>query len=239
MFHWLPESISTYSAKIDSVMKMIWVIVFAWFVLVELILFYFIFRYRRRNGGKATFQTGHGKAILWILIPAALVLGFDLSIDFKQNPVWNEIKVELPEKIDQKIDIQGKQFVWDFVLPGKDGKLGTPDDIKTVNQLTVPLNAVVQFNLGAEDVIHSFWVPVLRLKQDAVPGRKIKGWFQATQAGVYTIGCAELCGSGHGVMKGQLHVLEPEAYQKWLEENSPAEPMASAQNPLSNPGEPK
>lgn len=221
MFHWLPENISTYGDKIDGIMKMIWVIVFSWFVVVEVVFFYFLFRYRARQGGKATFQPGRGKAVLWILIPAALVLGFDLAIDLKQNPVWNEVKINMPEQVDQEISIQGKQFVWDFILPGRDNKLGTVDDVKTVNQLTVPVNSKILFHLGADDVIHSFWVPALRLKQDAVPGRKIKGWFEATKEGTYAIACAELCGSGHGVMKGQIHVLGKQAYADWLETNSP------------------
>ncbi|MCB1214557.1 MAG: cytochrome c oxidase subunit II [Deltaproteobacteria bacterium] len=223
LFYWLPENISTYGAKIDGIMKMIWVIVFSWFVVVELVLFYFIFRYRAKEGGRASFQPGHGKAVLWILIPAALVLACDLAIDVRQNPVWDEIKINMPkpEEADQEIEINAQQFAWNFVMPGRDGSLKTADDIKVMGTLTLPVGAKVIFYLTSQDVIHSFWVPVLRLKQDAVPGRRITGWFQATKEGTYIIGCAELCGSGHGVMKAKLRILSPHDYEEWLEKESP------------------
>jgi cytochrome c oxidase subunit 2 len=222
MFRWLPENVSSYGADIDGIMKMIWAIVFAWFVLTEAVLFYFLFRYRRRPGGKAAFESGDTwKALAWILVPALLVLGFDLSIEVFQNPVWDRVKIHLPDHPDQTIRVQGQQFVWNFTLPGRDGALDTADDIKTFNQLVVPVHAKIEFLLGSEDVLHSFWLPNLRLKQDAVPGRVIKGWFEATKEGTYPIACAELCGSGHGVMKGELRVLNKKDFEKWLEENSP------------------
>lgn len=223
MMHWLPENISSFGGDMDAVMRGIWNIVFAWFILAELVLFYFLVRYRKRAGQKAAYERGHTlKAMAWVLVPAALVLVFDLGIDFYQNPVWSKIKIELPENPDQIIQIEGQQFVWNFTVPGADQKLGTSDDIKTVNQLYVPLNKKIVFRLSSQDVLHSFWVPNLRLKQDAVPGRVIKGWFEAIKTGTYSIGCAELCGSGHGMMKGQLHVLSEKDYQDWLAKETPA-----------------
>lgn len=218
---WLPEDVSTFGHGIDETLRLIYYIVGAWLVLVEALLFYFIFRYRRKKGQKATYQTGHSwKALYWILIPGAVILCFDVAIETIQAPVWREIKEDLPEHPDQIIGIKGRQFVWEFTHPGRDHQLGTPDDIQTLNQLTVPVHAKIVFQLESEDVLHSFWVPNLRLKQDAVPGRMIKGWFEATKEGDYVIACAELCGSGHGIMKGTLHVLNQEDYQKWQNENS-------------------
>ena len=75
--------------------------------------------------------------------------------------------------------------------------------------------------LTSEDVIHSFFVPVLRLKQDMLPGRKIEAWFEATETGKYEIACAELCGYGHYTMRGLLYVHSEEAYAKWLAESWP------------------
>lgn len=222
LFHWLPEDISTFGHGIDHVLKVIYYIVGAWFLAVQGVLFYFIFRYRRKEGRKATYQAGLSwKALYWVLIPAVVILGLDLAIDAIQAPVWRQIKEELPATPDQTIRITGKQFIWEFVHPGVDGRLDTPDDIQTLNQLTVPVHAKIVFELKAADVLHSFWVPNLRLKQDAVPGRTIKGWFEATKEGDFVIACAELCGSGHGIMRGELHILNPEDYQKWLKENTP------------------
>lgn len=218
----LPENIATYGASIDNVIRLIYYIVGAWFVVTEAVLIYFVLRYRKRAGQKASYQPGTTLAALaWILVPAALVLAFDLGIDFIQGPAWNEVKLTLPEHPNQKIRVIGRQFVWDFTHAGKDGELGTVDDIQTLNQLTVPVNSTVLFELGAADVIHSLWIPNLRLKQDAVPGRMIRGWFEATREGTYPIACAELCGSGHGIMKGELHVLSASDYTKWLDEMSP------------------
>ncbi|MDO8462546.1 MAG: cytochrome c oxidase subunit II [Deltaproteobacteria bacterium] len=218
MLGWFPENISTYGHGIDHVIQVIYYIVGAWFLLVEGVLFYFLIRYRKKKGVPAVYEPGSTwKALLWVFIPAVLILGFDLGIDWAQAPVWDEIKLSLPLP-EQVVRVTGRQFVWEFVQAGPDGKLDTADDIATVNQLTVPIHAKVQFELLAADVIHSLWIPNLRLKQDAVPGRTIKGWFEATKEGTYPIACAELCGSGHGVMKGELHVLNPVDYQRWLHE---------------------
>ena len=112
----------------------------------------------------------------------------------------------------------GKQFNWEFTYPGPDGKLGTPDDLKLDNELHIPVGKVVHVNLTAKDVIHSFFLPHFRLKQDAVPGREIPVWFEATKPGEYEIPCAELCGFGHSGMNGKLYAHTPEEYEKWVRE---------------------
>ena len=103
-------------------------------------------------------------------------------------------------------------------LSGADGKFGTDDDVKFDNDLHVPVSKVVRVQLSSKDVIHSFFLPNLRLKQDAVPGRTILTWFEATKPGKYELPCAELCGFGHSGMKGWLNVYTPEDYQKWAAE---------------------
>lgn len=221
MLGWLPENISTFGPKIDHLLEIIYYIVGGWFLVAEGALFYFIFRYRKKEGVRATYQPGVTlKALAWILVPVALILGFDIAIDLTQTPVWNEIKIWLPPP-DQTVRIKGRQFVWEFVHPGRDGELDTIDDIETTNQLVVPIHHKIQFELQALDVIHSLWIPHLRLKQDAVPGRTIKGWFEANQVGTYPVACAELCGSGHGVMRGTLRVLAESDYRQWVVENTP------------------
>lgn len=219
MLDWLPENISTYGGRIDDVIRTIYYIVGVWFVLTEAVLFYFIVRYRRSRNPSAHYQPGTSwKALAWILLPAVLILWFDLAIDIVQAPVWREIKETLPPS-ELTVRITGKQFVWEIVHPGPDGDLDTEDDIETLNELAVPVHSKVQFELEAADVVHSLWIPHMRLKQDAVPGRRIKGWFEATKEGVYPIACAELCGSGHNLMQGRLRVMDPAGYQDWLKEN--------------------
>src|SRR5437867_1053276 len=114
-----------------------------------------------------------------------------------------------------------------ILYPGPDGKFQTSDDYQVDNDLRVPVNKVVRVLLGSHDVIHSFFIPQARLKQDALPGREIPAWFNITKPGVYEIPCAELCGFGHSGMKGQLTVYSDADYQKWLKEQWPPAGQAS------------
>jgi cytochrome c oxidase subunit 2 len=120
------------------------------------------------------------------------------------------------------VQITAKQFNWEILYPGPDGKFDTDDDKMMENDLHVPVNEVVRVRLTSKDVIHSFFVPQFRLKQDAVPGRVIEIWFQATQPGVYELPCAELCGFGHSGMLGHVTVQSAEEYQSWIKEQWPS-----------------
>lgn len=216
MLQWLPENVASYGFRWDQVFANIYYIVGVWFLAAEFLLFFCLFAFRGSKGRKAAYLPGHSwKAMSWVLVPAILVLGLDLVMDSQQVPVWREIKEELPPA-DQEVLVNGKQFVWEFTHPGPDGRLGTADDVQNMNQLYVPVGKVIHLRIRAEDVIHSLFIPNLRFKQDAVPGREIRGWFKAVKAGEYKISCAELCGVGHGNMGGWLHVLSAEDYRKWL-----------------------
>ena len=98
--------------------------------------------------------------------------------------------------------------------------LDTADDITTVDELHVEVGKTYHFQLEATDVIHCFSVPVFRLKQDAVPGRTITGWFKPTRVGEFDIQCAEMCGIGHGVMAARIHIETQEQHAAWVGENS-------------------
>ena len=95
------------------------------------------------------------------------------------------------------------------------------------NDLHVPVNKTIRIALKSRDVIHSFFVPNFRLKQDAVPGHEIPVWFKATKAGKYEVPCAELCGFGHSGMRGWLYVDTPEAYESWAKEHGVGASVAS------------
>lgn len=107
-----------------------------------------------------------------------------------------------------------------FQHPGPDGQLDTADDIKTVDELHVEKDKLYHFELTSRDVLHSFSVPVFRLKQDAIPGRVIRGWFEPTRAGSYDIQCTEICGIGHGIMNARIVVDTPEAHSAWIASKS-------------------
>lgn len=216
MLHWLPENISSFGQQIDDVMYLIYYVVGVWFLVAEGVLLYFIFRYRRQAGVKAAFAPGRTlKTLAWVVVPAILVLICDLAIDAKGEAAWAAVKKEIPPA-DVQILVEARQFAWTIHHAGKSGVIGDPDNIVTSGELHVPVNKVVRFELQSRDVIHSFWVPTLRLKQDIVPGRTIPGWFKATKTGKYGFGCAQLCGAGHTVMGGTLIVHDQKEYDEWL-----------------------
>lgn len=219
---WFPKNVSSFGGDIDFVFYLIFYIVGFWFLLTQGTILYFIIRYRRREGGKASYVLGEKlEQTAWILVPTLIVLLLDLGIDFAGGRAYEKVKGEIPPS-DVVVQLTAKQFNWVFTYPSLDGDFGTPDDVKKENELNVPVGKVVQVRLRSEDVIHSFFVPALRLKQDVVPGREIPTWFKATEPGRYEIACAELCGFGHYNMPGLL-VVHPEAeYAKWLAENQPS-----------------
>jgi cytochrome c oxidase subunit 2 len=219
---------STYASDIDDLILLIAVLVGFWFVLCELIFFSFIVRFRAKEGRRADYITGEEKELKrWITIPHLLVLVCDVFIIIGAVRVWYNVKQVLPPA-EQTVRVIGQQWAWSFVHPGPDGKLDTPDDIATVDELHIQTGTVYHYKLEARDVLHSFSVPVFRLKQDAVPGRIITGWFEATKTGAFDIQCAEICGIGHGVMAGRIVIETAEQHIAWMKERSPATLVAVA-----------
>jgi cytochrome c oxidase subunit 2 len=220
MHAWFPENISTYGADLDGVFFLIYYIVGFWFVLSELAILYFLVRYRRQEGQKAEYVRGdRWRQLVWILAPAAVVMVLDLGIDAAGARVWEEVKTERP-KADLHLNVTAKQFEWLITYPGADGQLGTDDDFKRDTELHVPTGKNVVVTLRSEDVVHSFFLPNVRLKQDVVPGRAIDVWFNVIKPGTYELACAELCGLGHYNMRGLLVVHTPEDFARWTSEQA-------------------
>jgi cytochrome c oxidase subunit II len=218
---------SSYASSVDGLILLIGWIVGIWFVVAEGVFFYLIFRYRHRDGHKGEYITGEEKhQKRWITIPHALVLVCDIFIIVGAVRVWYEIKQDLPPA-DATVRIVGQQWAWSFVHPGLDGQLDTADDIKTVDDLHVEVGKTYHYELHSRDVLHDFSVPVFRLKQDAIPGRVITGWWKATQTGKFDIQCAEICGIGHGLMFGRIHVESPAAHAAWMQENTKVTSLAA------------
>src|SRR3972149_5313190 len=217
MLQWLPENVSTFGGEIDSLFYLIYYITAATFVLVTVLMIVFLVMYREQPGRRATYTHGNTSLeIIWTIIPAAILI----VLSFMSVSTWAKVKRQAPDS-DFELQVVAKQFNWDVVYPGADGKFGTDDDVKFDNDLHVPVNKVVRIQLSAKDVIHGSSRPTLRLKQDAVPGRTILVWFEATKPGKYEIPCAELCGFGHSGMNGWLFVHTAEEYQKWVKERWP------------------
>jgi cytochrome c oxidase subunit 2 len=217
MLSWLPENVSTFGHEIDRIFYIIYYITAAAFILVTVLMVAFLVIYRQRPGRRARYTHGHtGLEITWTVIPAVILV----VLSFMSASSWGRIKSDVPPT-DFEVHVTAKQFNWEFVYPGPDRKFGTPDDLMVENDLHVPVNKVVRLVLKSRDVIHSFFVPNLRFKQDTVPGKEIVAWFEATKPGRYELACAELCGFGHSGMRGWLYVDTPEDFAKWLKERSP------------------
>ena len=221
MLQWLPEDVSTFGREIDSLFYLIYYITAATFIIVTALMILFLIMYRAREGQRATYTHGNTTLeIIWTIVPAAILI----VLSFMSVSTWATVKRNAPES-DFELQVTAKQFNWEVVYPGADRQFGTQDDLKFDNDLHVPVNKVVRVHLLASDVIHSFFLPNLRLKQDAVPGRNILVWFEATKPGKYELPCAELCGFGHSGMRGWFYVHTPEEYKTWADENLTPKPQ--------------
>jgi cytochrome c oxidase subunit 2 len=210
---WLPDQASTVAPKIDNMFYLILYITTAVFIGVFVTQIFFMIRYRQKSGGKAIYSHGNNRLeIAWTLTPAAILIFLGVI----SQTLWSEIKQDVPaEKDSWVVEIRPRQFQWDVRYSGTDGKFGTPDDIEAINNLHVPEGKMVLVKMTAQDVIHSFFVPEFRMKQDAVPGLLTQYWFTATKSGEYDIACAELCGLGHYKMKGRIFIHPQAEFDAW------------------------
>ncbi len=211
--HWLPEDISTHGHQIDGLWTFVLWLTGIVFVITEVVLFWFLWKYDRdKNPEAAEYSHGnHNLEVIWTLLPAVTLL----FIAIYQMNAWAETKMRKPD-IPATVEVTARQFEWRLRYPGEDGKIGTPDDIYVVNDLHVPMDEEVLVNLKSMDVLHSFFLPNVRIKQDALPGSMIPVWFKCTKPGTYDLVCAELCGWGHYKMKGRLTVESREDFDIWL-----------------------
>jgi cytochrome c oxidase subunit 2 len=227
--YWLPVDVSQHGHTIDHLFYFILWLTGLVFVVTEGVIFWFMWRYDSRGRMRiANFTHGsHSLEIVWTIIPAATLL----FIAIYQMNAWADAKIRNPaagpdgifgtaDDMRPTLEVTGRQFEWRLRYPGlkAQGKLGDDNDIHVVNDLHLPVNEEILIDLKSADVLHSFFLPNMRVKQDAVPGMKIPVWFRATQTGVYDLVCAELCGWGHYKMKGRLTVESREDFDKWLEQ---------------------
>ena len=219
----LVPNASTFGPSIDSLFMLVLVITSVAFVVVEGLLIYFLIRYRHREGTKAYYTHGNRRLeFAWTLVPGLMLFGLALY----QYRTWLNVKQNFPDESQALVvGIAANQFEWEATYPGEDGVLCTPDDVfPPVKIMHFPVNQPVIVRLKSEDVLHSFFVPELRVKQDAVPGLKGNGlWFEATQTGVYQVACAELCGLGHYRMQADVTIETQGEFDGWLAQQTSEE----------------
>jgi cytochrome c oxidase subunit II len=235
---WLPHGVSTAAPWIDHQFALTYAIMGAIFVAAQVSLGYLVWRYRDHpKAVPAKYLHGNAKLeVIWTLATLILFVGLNLM----GTHVWASERFDAAQAGSVPVEVTGMQFAWYFRYPGPDGKFGqtrpnlvdpssgneaavglvtsdpaSKDDIVS-GTMYLPVGREVDLRLRALDVIHSFFVPAMRFKQDAVPGLEIHMHFTPTEIGDYEIACAELCGLGHYKMHGMLHVVSQEDFDKWL-----------------------
>ena len=220
---WVPEAgtpahvISTFGREIDSLFIIILWITGIVFIGTQIVLVWVAWRYVDGPGRVATYFHGSQRLeVIWTIIPASILV----FIALYQMGTWASIKFRsAAPRVPALAEITGRQFQWVMRYPGADSKLNTSDDLFTVNDLHFVKNKQALIYLKSSDVLHSFYLPILRIKQDAVPGMTIPVWFDSDTAGDFELVCAELCGWGHYKMRGKVTIHETEAeFQKWFDE---------------------
>ena len=202
----LGEAASRTTGQVDTLFLFIAGVSLFFFLLVEGLLIYFAIRYRKQKGAEAVETPDiRGNFLLetvWILIPSLVVVAFF----YYGYIVFRDIQTPPPGATD--IHAVSRQWLFEFRYP--DGR-------KSINELRVPAGSPVKLILSSDDVIHSFYIPAYRLKQDMVPGRYTTLYLHPDKAGTYDILCAEYCGVAHSTMRAELIVMEPGAYAAWRE----------------------
>ncbi len=236
----LPIQASEHAPEIDRMIILIHYLMAVLFVGWGAFYVYTLIRFRASAHPKADYTgvTSHTSSYLEIVvavIEAVLLIGFAI-------PAWaHRVNDIPPEEEATVVNVIGKQFEWISHYPGEDGRWGrrdisliTPtnnigldrsdpygaDDIVSINQLNLPINKPVIVNLSSQDVIHSFGIAEMRVKQDAVPGLQIPVWWVPNELGQFEVNCSQLCGLGHYRMRGFVTIMEQDEYDAWLEEEA-------------------
>jgi len=235
---WFPPLASVHGADIDSVFMTVLVVTVIAFVFVQGLLVYFVARYGSRGRERAAYWHDNPKAEAFLLITTAVILTI---LVFMGQRVWASIYFSDVPQNALTIQVTGEQFQWSFHYAGPDGTFGrtdntllsptnnigldkddpaAKDDVFSLGIMHLPVNRPIKVRLRSKDVIHSFFLPNLRVKQDAVPGMSIEIWFTPTKTGAFEIACAELCGLGHYRMKAALTIESEQEFNKWVEDTA-------------------
>lgn len=197
-----PQQASTVAGQVDAFYLFLVLITTFFSLLVALLVLFFVIKYRKRPDRQAV--QIHGSTLLEI-VWTAIPLGISMVIF-----VWGAVlyyHIENPPRNALEIYGEAKQWMWKFQHPGGQ---------REINTLHVPTGRPVKVTLISQDVIHDFFVPAFRVKQDVLPNRYVTAWFQATEPGSYHLFCAQYCGTNHSAMIGQVVVMKPEDYAEWL-----------------------
>ena len=239
-YWWLLPVASAHGVDVDRLIYTTFVVTGIVFVLVHVLIAAFVWRYGARGTERAAYwHDDRTLELTYTLVPAAVLV----TLVSMGAVVWARVHGPAPAD-SMVVEVRGEQFGWLFRYPGPDGIFGrvdpalmsvpgrpqnpmgldpadpaSADDIVT-RELHLTVNRPVRVRIRSKDVLHSFFIPAFRVKQDAVPGMTVEIWFTPTREGTYEIACAELCGIGHYIMRGKIMVESADAVQTWLAQQS-------------------
>jgi cytochrome c oxidase subunit 2 len=236
MAHWLglPVQASAQAAGLDRITVLVHILMAVMFVGWGAYFVYVLIRFRRRRQPSADYRGARGHVSTWTEVGVAVVE--ILLLAAFSIPAWAS-RVNPPSADALVVRVTGQQFSWTMHYPGPDGLFGrvdpslvgadnpagldrrspnAADDVVTVNDLHLPIGRNVIVQLSSLDVIHSFGVPAMRVKQDAIPGMLIPVWFTPTLPGSFDIACSQLCGLGHYRMRGVITVVSSREFVTWM-----------------------
>lgn len=238
---WLPPLASDHGAGIDRMLRYLLISVGALYVVGNAVLGYFVWKYSRKETVTARMASTKAER-RWSLIPAVIMmLVAEGGVFILGLPVWGQYYSAPPDDT-LTVELTAEQFAWNIRYTGADKTFGhaTPqlitlnnpigldakdpagrDDIVLLNDIHLPVNRPARIRLRSKDVIHSFFVPDFRVKQDAVPGMTIDIWFVPTQTGIFELACNQICGFGHYTMRGLVTVVPAADFETWLQEQAP------------------
>jgi cytochrome c oxidase subunit 2 len=211
-----PERASTLAGWVDGVFYYGLAITVFFTVLICVLVLFFAVKYRRGSKASRANPVTHNTPleIFWIGIPLMLAMGMFFFSTYVYFRLYEAPKDAM------EVFVLGRQWMWE---------LNHPEGRREINTLHIPVGKPVRLTMTSVDVIHSFYVPAFRIKQDVVPGRYTSMWFQATKPGEFHLFCAEYCGTLHSGMIGKIVAMEPTDYQEWLTSGyGQGETMASA-----------
>jgi cytochrome c oxidase subunit II len=216
-----PEQASSFAPDVDHLLYFLLAVTVFFTLLIFGAIFVFAIRYRRRSEQELPREqhTGIALEVLWSVIPFGLTMimfTWGAKIFFDQSR---------PMDGAMEIYVVGKQWMW---------KLEHLEGKREINELHVPVGRPIKLTMTSEDVIHSFYVPAFRTKQDVVPGKYSVLWFKPTKPGKYHLFCAEYCGTRHSGMIGWVYVMEPQEYQAWLSGGASTGTLAESGEKLFN-----
>ena len=214
-FHFFPPQASTTAQQVDWIFFALTAITIFFCAVVFLPILFFAVKYRR--GSKADRSNAPSESLLlesgWTIVPLVISIGLF---------GWGAItyfNLERPPSDALQVQVVAKQWMW---------KLQHAEGKREIDELHVPLGRTVALTMTSQDVIHSFFVPAFRVKQDVVPGRYTGAWFKPTKAGEYHLFCSQYCGTHHSGMIGRVVVMEPVDYERWLNNGATGETIARA-----------